>query len=119
MVMGRQLLQPRVIDVNEIVVAMDDRRQGFPIRELLDCRFAGIDVIDILQFLERETGKVKVDLVTPAWMIFSEGFTANAMRDFVSRAFDLLVVIATGVIASLVPAWRAGHVDPVKALSTE
>ena len=33
-------------EVDEIVVAMDERRQGLPIRELLDCRVAGIDVID-------------------------------------------------------------------------
>src|SRR3984885_590 len=33
-------------EVDEIVVAMDERRQGFPIRELLDCRLAGIDVTD-------------------------------------------------------------------------
>lgn len=85
-------------NVNEIVVAMDERRQSLPIRELLECRFAGIEVIDVLAFLERETGKVKVDLVTPAWMIFSDGFTANALRDFVSRTFDLLVVAATAPI---------------------
>lgn len=84
--------------VNEIVVAMDERRQNLPIRELLECRFAGIEVIDVLAFLERETGKVKVELVTPSWMIFSNGFTANALRDFVSRTFELLVVAATAPV---------------------
>ena len=29
------------LNVTEVVVAMDDRRRGFPIRELLDCRLAG------------------------------------------------------------------------------
>jgi len=38
----------RAQSVDEIVVAMDDKRQGFPIRDLLECKFAGIDVIDIL-----------------------------------------------------------------------
>ena len=43
--------------MDEIVVAMDDRREAFPIRELLDCRLAGIDVTDLSTFLERETGE--------------------------------------------------------------
>ena len=43
--------------VDEIVVAMDDRRVGFPIRDLLECKRAGVAVIDLLSFLERETGK--------------------------------------------------------------
>jgi hypothetical protein len=29
-------------DVDEIVVAVDDRRRSFPIRELLECRLAGV-----------------------------------------------------------------------------
>ncbi len=53
---------------------MDDRRGKLPVRELLDARLAGIDVIDLLEFLERETGKIRVDLVSPGWLIFSPGF---------------------------------------------
>jgi hypothetical protein len=59
---------------DEIVIAMDDRRQSFPIRDLLDCKFAGIEVTDILEFLERESGRINVDLVNPSWLIFSGGF---------------------------------------------
>jgi sugar transferase (PEP-CTERM system associated) len=83
----------------EIVIAMDDRRRNFPIRELLDCKFAGIDVVDVLAFLERESGKVKIDLMEPSWMIFSEGFTRRNSRMTVSRLLDLAVsftVLALG-----------------------
>ncbi len=75
----------------EIVVAMDDRRGNLPIRELLDARLNGIDVIDLLQFLERETGKIRVDLVSPGWLIFSPGFRRSRIRRFAKRALDLLV----------------------------
>jgi sugar transferase (PEP-CTERM system associated) len=81
-------------DAEEIVIAMEDRRRSFPIKELLDCKFAGIDVIDIVEFLERESGKVNVDLVSPSWMIFSEGFTRRNSRVFVFRIFDLAVSLA-------------------------
>jgi sugar transferase (PEP-CTERM system associated) len=86
-------------DVDEIIVAMDDRRTGFPLKELLDCRFAGVRVVDLLTFLERETGKVKIDLVNPSWLIFSEGFNADTVRQVSSRAFDLCVSIVIAVAA--------------------
>src|SRR5690606_18297093 len=60
---GNLLELARKHDADEIVIAMDDRRRGFPIKELLDCKLAGIDVIDILTFLERESGKLKIDLM--------------------------------------------------------
>ena len=75
----------------EIVVAMDDRRGNLPIRELLDARLKGIDVIDLLQFLERETGKIRIDLVSPGWLIFSPGFRRSRFRQFAKRVLDVLV----------------------------
>ena len=81
-------------DVDEIVIAMDDRRRGFPIRELLDCKFMGIDVVDIVTFLERESGKVMVGLMEPSWMIFAEGFTRRNSRMAVSRCVDLVAALA-------------------------
>ena len=45
-------------EVDEIVVAMDDRRRAFPMHEFLECRMAGIDICELPTFLERETGKV-------------------------------------------------------------
>ena len=77
-------------DIDEIVVAMDDKRQGFPIRELLQCKFAGVDVVDLLSFLERESGKVDVERLNPSWMIFAEGFTPRASRRIAARCLDLV-----------------------------
>ena len=75
--------------VDEIVVAMDDRRRSFPVQELLECRLCGIDVTDIVTFLERETGKVRLDVLNPSWMIFAEGFRRDPVRLFSERFFDL------------------------------
>ena len=69
---------------------MDDRRQQFPLKELLDCRLAGIEVIDLVTFLERETGKVYLDMLIPSWMIFGDGFRRDVMRRYSERAFDML-----------------------------
>ncbi|MBV6416842.1 MAG: hypothetical protein CMLOHMNK_01457 [Steroidobacteraceae bacterium] len=78
------------LGVDEIVVAMDDRRREFPMRELLDCRLAGIEVIDIVSFLERETGRVRLDVLNPSWFIFADGFRRDPVRQFTKRAFDIL-----------------------------
>jgi len=70
---------------------MDDRRGNLPIRELLEARLQGIDVIDLLEFLERETGKIRVDLVSPGWLIFSPGFRRSRFRQFAKRTLDFAV----------------------------
>ena len=75
----------------EIVVAMDERRGNLPIRELLDARLKGIDVIDLLEFLERETGKIRIDLVSPGWLIFSPGFRRSGFSEFTKRLLDVVV----------------------------
>jgi len=79
---------------------MDDKRQGFPIRALLQCKFAGVDVVDILGFLERESGKVDVERLNPSWMIYAEGFTRKSSRQVAARCLDL-----AGGVALLLVAW--------------
>jgi sugar transferase (PEP-CTERM system associated) len=105
-------------EVDEIVVAMDERRQGFPIRELLDCRLAGIDVTDLSTFLERETGRVRLDVLNPSWLIFGEGFKRGSIRLQSKRALDLLaasilfiltcpLMVATVLAIKLEDGWRS------------
>jgi sugar transferase (PEP-CTERM system associated) len=83
------------LNVVEVVVAMDDRRSGFPIAELLKCRLAGIEVTELLTFLERETGRVRIDVLNPSWLIFGEGFRRDPLRLITSRALDLTVSLVT------------------------
>jgi len=78
------------LEIAEIVVAMDDRRRGFPVAELLECRMAGIEITELLTFLERETGRVRVDVLNPSWIIFSDGFRRDHLRQLSSRAMDML-----------------------------
>jgi sugar transferase (PEP-CTERM system associated) len=105
-------------DVDEVVVAMEDRRRNFPLRELLECRLAGIDVTELLTFLERETGRVRLDVLNPSWMIFGPGFRRDPVRLFSSRALDLVasllivtvsmpVMLATALAIKLEDGWSA------------
>jgi sugar transferase (PEP-CTERM system associated) len=86
--------------IEEIVVAMDDRRKGFPTDDLLECRLRGIKVTDLLTFLERESGRVSVELMHPSWLIFSSGFRCDFLRLVSKRAFDVLVSLAILIAAA-------------------
>jgi sugar transferase (PEP-CTERM system associated) len=87
-------------EIDEIVVAMDDRRQGFPMHELLECRIAGIEVLELPTFLERETGKVRLDVTSPSWFIFGDGFRVSPLQQVLSRAFDILSSLALLLVAA-------------------
>jgi sugar transferase (PEP-CTERM system associated) len=76
--------------ISEIVAAMDDSRWGIPFNAFLECRMGGIEVTDLNTFLERETGKVRVDLAHPSWTIFAGGFTHNTLQARLERAFDIV-----------------------------
>ena len=80
-------------EVDEVVVAVDDRRNGLPIQELLDCKLRGTAVTDALSFFERETGRVNVDLLYPSWMIFSDGFIRNRIQAVTQRSFDVVASV--------------------------
>ena len=87
-------------DIDEIVVAMDERRQAFPVHELLECRLAGVEVIDLVSFLERETGKVRLDVLNPSWMIFAQGFSRDPWRQLTSRTFDIAIALMLLILMS-------------------
>lgn len=80
--------------VDQVVVAVDDRRQGLPMQELLTCRIQGVDVVDVLSFLEQETGKIRIDLLYPGWLTFSQGFHRGLLHDAAKRTFDIVVSLS-------------------------
>jgi len=84
----------------KIVVALEERRGGFPTRELLDCRMDGIEVLDGASFYELLTGKLLVEHILPGWLIFSDGFRNPRLRRFIKRGVDLLVSLLMLVLLS-------------------
>jgi len=79
-------------NIDEILIAVRDRRGGgLPTSELLECKLAGVSVIELSTFFERENGQVQLESLNASWMILSEGFRQGLARDAVKRAFDLFV----------------------------
>ena len=67
--------------------------------ELLECRLAGIEVLELPSFLERETGKVRLDVLNPSWIIFGDGFRASPAQQFLERVFDLVASLGLLLLA--------------------
>jgi len=76
--------------VNEIVVAVDDRRKGLPMEDLLECKMEGVTIVDGATFYERESRKVALEMVTHGWLVFSDGFTVSSVYGIGKRSLDLL-----------------------------
>jgi sugar transferase (PEP-CTERM system associated) len=92
----------RTLNVDEVVVAVSERRGGvMPLRDLLDCKLAGVAVVDLASFFERVLGQVRLDSLKASWLIFGEGFRQGVVRTVVKRVFD--IVAATFLLLLFCP----------------
>ena len=100
-------------EIDEIVVASDERRNNLPIDELFACKIRGIEITEILDFIERETGQIAVNLIYPSWVIYSNGFASlnhlrntldwifNATMAFVLFALTWPIMLLTAILLKL------------------
>lgn len=92
---GSILAVAKKYKIDEIVVGVRERRGGgIPTNQLLECKLAGIDVLDLPSFFERETGKIQIESLNPSWMIFSDGFQRGSIKDISKQIFDISASIA-------------------------
>ncbi|QOL26492.1 TIGR03013 family PEP-CTERM/XrtA system glycosyltransferase [Thalassotalea sp. LPB0316] len=76
-------------EIDEIVVANDERRNNLPVDELFACKIRGVEITEILDFIERETGQIAVNLIYPSWVIYSNGFAStNYLRNTLDWIFN-------------------------------
>ena len=92
----------RRYEVDEVIVAVRERRGGgLPLNDLLDCKLAGVRVLDLSSYFERELGQVRLDSLRASWLIFGEGFRQGLLRVISKRVFD---IAAAGVLlAATIP----------------
>ena len=78
------------LGVSEVVLALQERRNALPLKDLLRIKTKGVHVNDFSSFIERETGRVDLDTINPSWLIFSDGFSSSRMFSSASkRIFDI------------------------------
>ncbi|MFH1154523.1 MAG: TIGR03013 family XrtA/PEP-CTERM system glycosyltransferase [Pseudomonadota bacterium] len=91
----------RQSNIKKIVVALKESRGVFPTKALLDCRVAGIDILEGNTFYEMLTGKLLVKRINPSWLIFSDGFRVTRMKKIMKRSGDL--VLSLVLLVALLP----------------
>lgn len=84
----------------QIVVSLSERRGTFPVREVLNCKLQGIDIVDGPSFYEMMTGKLLIENMNPSHLIFSEGFRITLARRYVKRMLDVIFA-SLGLLFSL------------------
>lgn len=94
----RRLVEQR--GVSHVIVAYSDRRGAFPLEELLDLKFRGVEIEEGVDFYERVTGKIFVRELKPSQIIFAQGFKVRRRTLVVKRIFDV-VCAAAGLVAAL------------------
>ncbi|MDP2561124.1 TIGR03013 family XrtA/PEP-CTERM system glycosyltransferase [Psychrobium sp. 1_MG-2023] len=79
-------------NIEKIVVACDERRNNVPYEALSKCKLKGIDIVDILSFVEHETDQLAIDLIYPGWVIYSQAFQGpTRMNAFYHRVFNTIL----------------------------
>jgi len=104
--------------IENIIVALDEKRGILPYQELLKCKVRGMDIIDGESFYERITGKLLVEKLNPSWLIFSDGFVKSNISRATKRFVGLLIsscmlVLLSPVMLLVSVAIKLGSRGPV------
>ena len=89
---------------SEVVLALEERRNALPLKDLLRVKTTGVHVNELSSFLERETGRVDLATASHSWLIFSDGFSSGRLVSTVAkRLFDvaaslILLIVSLPVI---------------------
>ena len=85
------------LNIDDIVVALEDRRGVMPTQDLLQCRLSGLQIEEAETVYERVAGKIAVEAMRPSYLIFNRGFLQHPLGAVAKRLVDLflaLVVLA-------------------------
>jgi len=86
--------------IDQIIIALPDRRAKLPMSALLNCKLRGITIEEGASFDERITGRIPLDQLKPSWMVFSDGFRSLRSKKVMERIFDIFGSILCLVVLS-------------------
>lgn len=98
---GSLAMTARKHDVDEIIIAITERRGGaMPLRELLDCKLYGVRVLDLPTHFEQFLGQIRLDSLKASYLIFGSGFRQTFLRNAVKRVFDIACSLILLILAA-------------------
>jgi sugar transferase (PEP-CTERM system associated) len=108
---GKSLVNPGIIGavqevesivhghrIDSIILSLKERRGNMPVSELLHIKFGGVEVEDAHSFIERVTGRIHMEHLSPSWLILSDGFRKSQFLYAVKRTFDIAVALIALVL---------------------
>jgi sugar transferase (PEP-CTERM system associated) len=110
--LGKSLINPRVIGavndvesivrdrgIDRIIISLTERRGNMPMSQLLHLKFAGVGVEDSHSFIEKVTGRIHLEHLSPSWLILSDGFRKSPFLYAAKRSMDVIVALVALVFA--------------------
>jgi sugar transferase (PEP-CTERM system associated) len=70
-----------------------------PVNALLDCKLAGVRVLDLSSYFERALGQLRLDSLRASWLVFGDGFRQGWLRTLIKRIFDIVASTVLIVLA--------------------
>lgn len=80
--------------IDEIVVALEERRGQLPLSELINSRLRGTAVTDYQTFCEKAEGRIDIEALHPSWFFQSGGFRSSIFDRTVKRGFDIILSLS-------------------------
>jgi sugar transferase (PEP-CTERM system associated) len=104
--------------IDRVIVAMKNRREAMPVRELLDLRLRGVVIENSSALLERLSGKLPLEGLNPSTLIFADGFRMSPVQTLFRRLLSLAVsflalVICLPFIPFIILAVRLSSPGPI------
>ena len=91
------------LDADTLVIATE-RQDNLPMQDLISLRLTGVDIIGHQAFYEEIRGYVKLEDLSPEWLLYADGFKGtSALSLTAKRVVDILV--STLVLLASSPLW--------------
>jgi sugar transferase (PEP-CTERM system associated) len=108
---GKPLVNPGIIgaaqevetialdrQIDRIIISLKERRGNMPLSQLLHLKFAGVNVEDAHSFIEKVTGRIHLEHLSPSWLILSDGFRKSPFLYATKRTFDIIVGLSALIL---------------------
>ena len=111
--LGKSLINPKIIgavadieqivkteNIDRVVLSFVERRGNMPLQKLLRVKFAGVQVEDAHGLFEKLTGRIMLEMLSPSWLILSDGFRRGTIHLVIKRISDILLSLFAIVLLS-------------------
>ncbi|WP_197068515.1 TIGR03013 family XrtA/PEP-CTERM system glycosyltransferase [Photobacterium gaetbulicola] len=78
-------------NIDEVVIALDERRNNLPSDSLFYCKLHDIQITDVIDFIERETGQIAVNHIYPSFILYNDKSSDNLITSFLNWLFNTFI----------------------------